>query len=220
MTLSQIDAAYAEALQQTGSADAHHRQDDQGQGLLRDREQGTAGTARRCQRTWPQRAIQELGGERHILVNVHAAGAQGNRSQRPAPEPLQLPIYDEGNARSRPAQPMAMRSRRWAQPESEVVAPGWRGQQLDLRRDFRQSLPRPLLRAVHRRAAAGRRGGRPAGARLRPASPPPSPRSSPAPTTSSAWRRSRAPTSASAARTRASPSARMAPRRWRSKTWR
>ena len=43
---------------------------------------------------------------------------------------------------------------------------GRRGQQLDLRRRVRARLPGPLLRDVHRRAAAGGRGHRPGGARL------------------------------------------------------
>ena len=43
---------------------------------------------------------------------------------------------------------------------------GRRGQQLDLRRRVRAGIPRPLLRDVHRRAAAGGRGHRPVGARV------------------------------------------------------
>ncbi len=61
--------------------------------------------------------------------------------------------------RWRRARPMATRSRRWA-PRGRRRRGGRRGEQLDLRRDLRQGLPRPLLRAVHRRAADGRLGGR------------------------------------------------------------
>ena len=95
--------------------------------------------------------------------------------------------------------------------DGEVVATRLRG-------DLRQRASGPLLRDVHRRAAADRRRGRSAGARLEavridlrgvPLA---------ARTTSSGWPRSAARTSGSPARTRACRSARTGRRRWRSRT--
>ena len=100
-----------------------------------------------------------------------ATSTSTSRSRSPASRtafpdgPLELPRYELGQeVATRKAYGEALaalgvgaRRRRRARR---------RGQQLDVRRDLQAGASRPLLRDVHRRAAAGRRGGRPARARL------------------------------------------------------
>ena len=164
------------------------------------------------------RAIAELGGERNLrgaraaaAVGVAAAarrrggrwragvaGATTGRRQGRDPQGLRRRAASPSAARD----PRRRRARR-------------RGQQLDPRRRVRQGLPGPLLRDVHRRAAARRRRGRAQRPRTTSRSRRRSRRSSPAPTTSSGWRPSRGRTSGWSARTPASRSAPTGRPRWR-----
>ena len=120
--------------------------------------------------------------------------------------------------RSRPARRTARRSRRSASMRGDVVALDGEVSNSTHSEHVPRGAPGPLLRDVHRRAAAGRRGGRACRCAAGCRSPRRSRRSSRARTTSSAWRRSRARTCACRARTPASRSARTARRRWRSRT--
>ena len=163
----------------------------------------------------PEQAIEELGGERNIVVEVAKPDYEG--------EPH---VFESGPARAADvgarrgggdAAGLRRGARRPGRGQRQGRRARRRGQQLHLRRALRQGLSGALLRDVHRRAAAGRSGRRPPGARLGAVCVDASRRSSRAPTTSSAWPRSARRTSASAARTPGFRSARTGRRRWRSR---
>ena len=165
----------------------------------------------------PAKAIEELGGERDLHVDV--AKPEGDATPYKFPVPGgEMPTWEKGEE-VRDAESLRRRpggARRAARRHRRARR---RGRQLDPLRRLQKSLPGPLHRGLHRRAADGRGGGRLPGAapldavRLDLRGVP-----QPRPTTSSAWRRSAAPTSASSAPTPASRSARTGRRRWRSRT--
>ena len=122
------------------------------------------------------RAIAELGGVRNLVLRgpKPAAAEPG-----PVPDkPTTLPAPDgagpaerdaaavPGRREGRHQEGLRRRAGRPRRPRRPRGRAGRRGQQLDLRRRVRAGLPRPLLRDVHRRAAAGGRGHRPVGARV------------------------------------------------------
>ena len=112
-----------------------------------------------------ERAIESLAAYATSSCRCRSPRTSSQR-QRPAPQPVQLPKYDIGaSVATRSAYGDALKALGAAR--SDIVAVDGEVQQLDLRRDLRQRLPRPLLRAVHRRAADGRVGGGLAGAWLR-----------------------------------------------------
>jgi transketolase len=95
-----------------------------------------------------ERAITELGGERHLLVRGPAPADGQPRLRADRAIEVKLPVYDRG-------QKVATRK-----AYGEALAA------LDLRQPVRPGASRPVLRDVHRRAAAGRRGGGRRSARL------------------------------------------------------
>ena len=191
---------------------------EKGHGVVVRGEQGAAGTARSSDAEQAKDAIAELGGERSLTVPTAKpeALAAGRSRRRDAPETADL----RGRQQGGDAQGLRRRAGRARRRPAGRGRPRRRGVQLDVRRRVQEGLPGPLLRDVHRRAAAGvrRRRLRRPGQEGR--SPRRSPPSSRGPTTRSAWRRSRTPPSTWPARTAGSASARTARRRWPSKTWR
>ena len=180
-----------------------------------------AGTASRCPPTWPDAAIAELGGDRDLRRPRSACRRAPGRAGAGAPAPqIDLPPLRARRRRSPPARPTA---RRWPR-SAPRAATSWpwtaRSATPPTPRSSRKAHPDRFFEMYIAEqqivaAAVGLQR-----ARLDRRSPRPSPRSSPAPTTSSGWPPSAAPTSACAARTPASRSARTAPRRWRWRTWR
>ena len=164
-----------------------------------------------------------------------AGHRRAGRAQRPArhhaaPEPRRTrPSRPTRPRRSRcPATSWATRSRparRYgdALPRSaarpEVVALDGEVEQLHPRRRVPEGLPGPLLRDVHRRAAAGRHRGRARGARLHPVRLHLRRVLLPRLRLHPDGRHLAGRTSGWSARTPASRSARTARRRWRSRTW-
>ncbi len=138
----------------------------------------------------PEEAVAELGGERNLRVEVHAAraGASRTASRRPGRSSCRATSVGAEVA-TRKAYGDALAALGTAR--GDVVALDGEVRNSTYAEDFAQGAARALLRDVHRRAADGRRGGRAcrcaAGGRSRRPSPP----SSRARTTSSAWRRSR-----------------------------
>jgi transketolase len=94
--LGQIDHAYAEALQQQDRPTLIVAKTLKGKGFSEiENKEGWHGKA--LPADMAQRAIQELGGERHIVVNVQRP------EERPLPvglsaQPLQLPVYEKGSS--------------------------------------------------------------------------------------------------------------------------
>ncbi len=175
------------------------------------------------------RAIAELGGVRNqVLRGPKRPGRarpdagqadHGRPAARPAGHAERRGAGVRGRRGDRHQEGLRRRAGRPRRAGPAGGRAGRRGQQLDLRRRVRARVPGPLLRDVHRRAAAGGRGHRPGRARGTARSRPPSPPSSPAPTTSSGWARSPASTCAWRARTPGWRSAPTARRRWRWRTW-
>ena len=165
----------------------------------------------------PEAAIAELGGERdlHVTSPKPPDGRAARRSTTPAGELPTWELGDEVATRNAYGEALAA----LGDARGDVVALDGEVVQLHALRGLPRGPPRPLLRDVHRRAAARRGRGRACRCAAGCRSPRRSRRSSPAPTTSSAWRRSRGPTSAWPAPTPACRSARTARRRWRSRTW-
>ena len=111
--LDEIARAYDEATRVTDAADADRRAHDQGQGRSPRSRTRTAGTARRCRRTWPTRAIKELGGVRNLVVQVQKPenlqpAERPAHAARPAAEVRQRLVGGDA------LRPMATRSRRSA----------------------------------------------------------------------------------------------------------
>ena len=195
-------------------ADGDHRPDEEGQGR-----RGRRGPARQAR----QAARRSRRGDRGARRRARPDASRSRDARAPASRTAfaaaggELPTWEVGEQEAtRKAYGEALTAlggdaRRRRRPRR-------RGLELDALRALPRGAPGPLLRDVHRRAADGRGGRRHAGARLGARSPRRSRRSSRAPTTSSAWRRSRGRTSASPARTPASRSARTGRRRWRSRT--
>ena len=175
--LNAIDDALATAAD-AGRRPAHGDpgQDGQGQGLLRGRGQpGLARQAlpRRHGRPRDRRARRhpQPGASRPAPHSVPTTDA----TAAPVTADAALPRYALGDK-------VATR-KAYGDALVALGAPtrggraGWRGQQLHLRRRVRARLPRPVLRDVHRRAAARGRRDRPERSRLPRRSPRPSPRS-------------------------------------------
>ena len=216
-TSTAIDRAYAEAMATEGPADLPGRQDGEGPRRRRSWTTRTAGTARRSDAEQAKAAIAELGGERHLTVPTAKPEDRSRPPRRPRSRSSCRPTRSA--ARRRRARPTATRWSRVGASRPEW-SPWTARCPTRPRRRVQEGLPRPLLRDVHRRAAARvrRRGlGRPG---QDGSSPRRSPPSSPGLTTRSAWRRSPTPPSIWSARTPGSASARTARRRWAWKTWR
>ena len=165
----------------------------------------------------PAKAIEELGGERDLHVDVKKPEGDATPYKFPVPGG-EMPTWEKGeeggDAESLRRGPGGAR-RRGATTSSRSTArsetrPTPKTSKTSSRtatsRSTSPSSSWSRRRSASRCGATGRR------------SPRPSRRSSPAPTTSSAWRRSAAPTSAWSAPTPASRSARTGRRRWRSRT--
>ncbi len=92
--LQAIDAAYAEALAQTDKPTWIIAKTDKGHGVsfLANKE-GWHGKALNAEQAAD--AIKELGGERHIIVNVEKPGTQAPAAPA-ATGPLKLPVYEMG----------------------------------------------------------------------------------------------------------------------------
>ena len=210
-----IDARLrARRVARAGPADGDRRPDGQGQGRRGGRGQGRAGTARRS--TTRRRRSRSSAASATSSSSVakpeggepHAFEATGRSSCR---------RYERRRARSRPARPTATR---WPR-SARRAATSSRSTARSPTRPTPRSSARRTRTASSRCTSPSSRWSPPrsacrcaAGCRSRRPSPP----SSRAPTTSSAWPRSAGRTSASAARTPASRSARTARRRWRSRT--
>ena len=143
----------------------------------------------------PEAAIAELGGERDIAVEL--AAPEAGRAARVRRSPA-------ASCRAGSSATEVATRKAYGEALAALGAMPWRrrrarrrGVQLDPLRAVPRGAPGPLLRDVHRRAAARRRGGRHAGRAAGCRSRRRSRRSSRARTTSSAWRRSRARTCAS-----------------------
>ena len=197
-----------------GQADRDHRPHEEGQGR-----QGGRGPARQAR----QAAGRSRGGDPG--AGRRARPVASTWPSRDAGEPHRVrdlrrrAAHLGARRRGGHAQGLRARADRAGRDPRRRRRARRRGVQLDALGGLPQGAPGPLLRDVHRRAAADRRGRRAcrwaaAGCR----SPRRSPRSSRAPTTSCAWRRSRGRTSGSSARTPACRSARTARRRWRWRT--
>ena len=215
----EIDRAYSRGAAHARPPDGDRRAHAQGQGRQGGREQERL--ARQGARPIPTRRSRSSA----------AIGTSRSRCTSPS-RPAEPHRFEPCTARwscrptrsaartSPPAPPTARRCGRSA----TCAATSWRvdGEVVEL--DLRRVLPRrasrtatsrctsPSSRWSPRRSACRCASGTRSRRRSR--------RSSPARTTSSAWRRSAAPTSACAAPTPASRSARTARRRWRSRTWR
>ena len=128
-----------------------------------------AGTASRFPRTWPARAIAELGGDATcwfagLCPPRPRTGAASTSEARPVP----LPPTTRGARRSLPAKPTEKPSTALGAAVREVVALDGEVEQLHLCRPVRQGLSGPLLRDVHRRTATRRLGRRAERSPLRP----------------------------------------------------
>ena len=113
----------------------------------------TAGTARRSTPTRRRQAIAELGGERHIIVKTPQAGSDRSPRRVPAAQPLQAADLP-GRRQGGDAQGLRRRAGGPGRHPARRGGAGRRGVQLDPRRRVQEGLSRPLLRDVHRRAAA------------------------------------------------------------------
>ena len=159
----QVDAAYAEAVRTTGRPTVIVARTVKGSGVaVIANQDGFHGKPLDD----ADGAVAELGGVRGLSVDV--SKPEGGRAPHAfASEPVDSPQYDMGDTvATRRAYGDALaalgdRTRRRGGPRR-------RGEQLDLCGRVRRGPPRPLLRDVHRRAAARRLVDRDAGARLDP----------------------------------------------------
>ena len=156
-----IEAAYAEAEATTGPADGDRRAHEEGQGRARRSRTSPASTASRS--TTPRRRSRS------------SAASATSRSTSPSPRPASR-TSSTSPARSTPllrarrggrdAQGLRRVDRRAGAHPRRRRRARRRGLELDALRGLPRGAPGPLLRDVHRRAAARRGGGRDAGARL------------------------------------------------------
>ena len=210
----QIDAAYTEARETTGRPTVIVARTKKGKGVKAVEDlPGKHGKPIED----PEAAIEELGGERDLTVDVAKPDSGGREPHRFDVPGGELPIVGPRRG-GRDARGLRQVDHRARLDRRRRRGARRRGLELHARGDVPRGPRGPLLRDVHRRAADGRGRGRHAGASTGSRSPRRSRRSSRAPTTSSAWRRSRARTCACRARTPASRSARTARRRWRWRT--
>ena len=113
----------------------------------------------------PEKAIEELGGVRSLRVEV--AKPEGDGAPRKIDPGSRRAVAALGRGRQGRDPPGLRRRARGARSRARRRRRARRrGFELDVLRAVRQGAPRALLRDVHRRAADGRRGGRPAGAWL------------------------------------------------------
>ena len=102
-------------------------------------------------------AVEELGGERSLRIEVQAPPEAQPSGRGRASRAAHL------GARRQGRHPRRLRRRpRLDARSTKGRRARRRGQQFDLRRTLRRQAPGPLFRDVHRRAADGRRGRRPA----------------------------------------------------------
>ena len=190
--LDEIDAAYAEADAPQGRPDVHHRHDGQGQGRLLAVENKDGWHGKALPADDAEKAIAELGGERHIIDPGPQAGpATGSRARRSqTAAAVQLPQYKMGDTH-RHAQGLRRRPAGPGRARPDVVALDAEVSNSTHADEFKNVYPDRFFEMYHRRAAAGRRGRGPAACAATCRSPRPSPPSSAAPTTSSAWPPSR-----------------------------
>ena len=186
--LTAIDKAYAEALKHEGQADRPRRQDGQGQRRLVRRQQGRLARQGHERPTRPSRPSPSWAAN-----GTSSSSSPQPEKRRPegpptatAVEAAVLPARRQGGD----AQGLRRRPRRPRRRPARRGGAGRRGVQLDARRRVQEGVSRPLLRDVHRRAAAAR--ARPSASACWASEPSPrrSRPSSRAPTTRSAWPRS------------------------------
>ncbi|MFI5274134.1 MAG: transketolase [Ktedonobacterales bacterium] len=116
--LDQINAAYAEAVQQAEQPTLIIAKTVKGKGFPEiENQNGWHGKA--LPPEMAQRAIAGLGGERHIIIQVQHP-AQQEPAPKPAPQPLHLPTYTEAIA-TRQAYGDALKALGAAYPEVVVV---------------------------------------------------------------------------------------------------
>ena len=162
--LDEIDRAYDEATRVTDAPTLIVARTIKGKGFSEiENKDGWHGKA--LPQDMADRAIQELGGVRNLVVQV-AEAREPPASGAPGAAARSVAEAMKKAHRWRRARPMAMRSRRSARREPDVVAVDGEVSNSTYAETFAKAYPRPLLRAVHRRAADGRGGGGLAGARL------------------------------------------------------
>ena len=183
--LTEIDEALSSARSGERPAERRDRPHHQGQGVQGDREQGRLarqGAASRAGREGDRGA----GRQSATCASTSAHPRPSNQPRRTPPtRPLILPSYKIGDkVATRKAYGDALRA---LGARHDVVALDGEVSNSTHAEEFKDGVSGPLLRDVHRRAADGRERRRAFGARLQSHSHRPSPRSSRARTTSSAW---------------------------------
>ena len=113
----------------------------------------------------PDAAIAELGGLRDLRVAVAKPAVDSSRSRRRV---TARASSLRARNRGRHAEGVRGRTRGARSSAAGRRSARRRGLELDVRRDLREGTSRAVLRDVHRRAAAGRGGSRPAGGWLAP----------------------------------------------------
>ena len=165
-----IDAAYAEALRVEGRPTVIVARTLKGKGVSAVENQERL--AREAARTIPRRPSPSSAASATCESRCTFASAP---SRTPSPPGRSSCPATSSAPRSPPARPTATRSPPSGAPTARSSRSTARSPTPRTRRDLPGRPPRPVLRDVHRRAADGRRGRRPAGARAGSRSPPPSP---------------------------------------------
>ena len=157
-----IDRAYEEARSTTGRPTAIVARTIKGKGVKAvENKDGWHGKALDD----PESAIEELGGIRNIVVEVHEA--RRRRAAARVRDGRARAADVRARHRGRDAQGVRRRAARARQGDAATSSRSTaRSSNSTYADEFAKAHPGALLRDVHRRAAAGRRGGRPAGARL------------------------------------------------------